>query len=107
MLVCADDFPLSIVDLMAAPIAARAAQVAKAEKADRKHMTLISDGVSKRERNFLKQSPQFKIRLFIMSTCDKSPSVRGSDLEIVFQKKEKNILFRSANLYFNIYSVHI
>lgn len=66
--VCVDDFPCRTVDLMATPITARAAQVAKAERAGRKHTTLISNEVRVRERNFLRAQIQFKIKLFILST---------------------------------------
>lgn len=81
MLVCVDDFPRGAAALMSTPIAARAAQVAEAEKASRRRTSVISDEVTERERRG-NSSEQFKIRLFIMSTPDKSSSVRGNDLQI-------------------------
>lgn len=102
VLVCVDDFPCRTADLMATPITARAAQVAKAEGAGRKHTTLISNEVRVRERNFLWAQIQFKIKLFILSTQDKRPSVRGNDLQIVFQKRGKNILFTSTDIRFTV-----
>lgn len=49
-------------------------------------MAFIRDEVRHRERNFLGAQIQFKIKLFIMSTQDKSSSVKGNDLK---KKKEK------------------
>lgn len=85
VLVRVDDFPRRAVGLMSAPVAARAAQVAESERASRAHASVISHETTQRQRNFLRAQIQFKIRLFIMSTWDKSSLLGGNDLQ--------NILF--------------